>query len=382
MSTTPNSRLTRCVNIAAELAGILVQIRGRPRLLDMVAISAKLVDVGLRIREEVAYTNVDSAWGYFNYDRHDSPWKLISSIFIPLLRARIEKARQVTRNTGEKPSAGWEGEVRGIRVGWITDGNKFDAMFVAREQAPLINDIIREAAWARIPSGHAVMRDAGLVDDPLEPARVVRTAIVRETQAIVQAFLGAGERHSCLLIGAPGTGKSTAIQHLARSTGLRSLRIPLSALRSPDQPRSFDDWTLDTVVAAMRPDILILDDIDRAAKQTQNELLEFVDSGRCSARVFIASANDIQNVIAPLRRPERFDEHLHVPALSIDEREQLLGDEDRDVAGEMDGWPISYVAYYSKLVRVLGRDRARAKIPEMQQRIAEATTPSRERSET
>ena len=132
----------------------------------------------------------------------------------------------------------------------------------------------------------------------------------------------------------------------------------------------------------MIPDILIIDDIDRASQQTQNELLEFVDSGRCSARIFIASANDVQNIIAPLRRPERFDEHIHVPPLSLEEREQLLGDDDRDVAGEMEGWPISYVAYYSKLVRVLGRERARFKISEMKQRITETHPVLKDRSET
>lgn len=380
--TSPDSRLARCVNIAAELAGLLVQIRGKPRLLDVVAISAKLVDVGLRIREEVSYSGADNAWGHFSYDRPGSPWKLVSSIFVPLLRARIEKPRQVTRGANDKALTGWEGEIRGLRVGWILNGEKIDALFVDREQASSLCNVISDAAWALIPSGHAVMRDTGLADDPLEPARVVRTAIVQETQEIAKAFLDAGERHSCLLIGAPGTGKSTAIQHLARSTGLRSIRIPLSTLRPPNRPQSFDDWTLDSVVAAMRPDILIIDDIDRASQQTQNELLEFVDSGRCSARIFIASANDVQNIIAPLRRPERFDEHIHVPPLSLEEREQLLGDDDRDVAGEMEGWPISYVAYYSKLVRVLGRERARFKISEMKQRITETHPVLKDRSET
>lgn len=373
-----SNRFTRCVNIAAEIAGLLVQIRGRPRFIDVIAVAAKSLDIGLRIREELVINTSGNPWDHFGLYKDNSSWTVLPNVFLSVLMPRVGKRKQITRNFDEKGPCAWEGEAQGIKVGWVAAGEQVDIAFVAREQEDKLAELVREAVWAIISTGHAVLKDGGLVADELEPARVVRTTIVKETHELVEAFLKVGERQSYLLVGDPGTGKTTAIQHVARALNLRSLRIPLGKLsehrsRKSNSPTTAgESWTLGAVVAIAKPDILIVDDIDRADIRTQAELLEFVDSGRFSAKAFLASANDIRHIIPPLRRPERFDEHLSVPPLSLSERAELLGDLDKDVAGEMEGWPICYVAYYSKLVRVLGREKARAKIPELKKRISSA----------
>jgi hypothetical protein len=372
------NRLTRCVNIASELAGLLVQIRGRPRVIDVLAIAAKGLDISLRIREELVVVTSHNPWEHFGLNKGSSSWAMVPSLFLPVLMSRVGKRKQATRGFEEKAACAWEGEVQGIRVGWIALGEQVDVAFVARDQVEQLEELIRAAVWALIPSGHAVLKDGGLVQDELEPTCVVRTDLVANTFELVEAFLKAGEHQSYLIVGDPGTGKTTAIQHVARALNLRSLRIPLGKLteyrnQAGPVPQGVGErWTIGALVTVTRPDILIIDDIDRADSRTQNELLEFVDVAKRLTRAFIASANDIRHVIPPLRRPERFDEHITVPSLSMLELEKILGELEKDVALQMEGWPIAYVTYYLKLVRVRGREKARSAIPSLQRRIIDA----------
>jgi len=83
---------------------------------------------------------------------------------------------------------------------------------------------------------------------------------------LVRVFLIADHSRSLLFAGPPGTGKSTGMRQLTKGLSLRTLRVDIKLLTEAQHRGENVTASLDTLVRALAPEALILDDIDRVHK--------------------------------------------------------------------------------------------------------------------
>lgn len=360
-------RVKKCLNIASEIAGILVLIKGKPTVLDLFAISTKTLDISARIHSEISSSRMMNPWDFFKAEEENSPWLQLPSAFENYIVPEAKEINSLVGFTDPLNPNAFLAKVYGFDCGWIqhNKGQKNFTFFIKKTDYLSFLEKMNESFWKTTPGKHLLLNKGEMISDQIDISELVETNFIEEVRDYVSGILNAGEHGSCLLIGDPGTGKTLAIQYVIQQLGLRSVRIPLKTLaRSYTWENSFD---FKTSINITMPDVLIIDDIDRLDSGIQKELLDFIDTSKNKIKFFIASANNLYDMIAPLRRPGRFDEHFQVPELSNEVLQKLLSK--KGIRKEMQKWPISYVEYYNKHVRIFGESKDNEIIKKLQLRV-------------
>jgi replication-associated recombination protein RarA len=191
---------------------------------------------------------------------------------------------------------------------------------------------------------------------------------MRALEARLGRFLDDGVSRSCLMVGPPGTGKSMAIRWIARRLGVTSVRVDLSVLARFHGSYGEQQIvaSLETVLKLLRPEALILDDLDRV--EVGGPMLAFLELAARTCRFILASANCTEKMIGAALRPGRFDEIVRVERLDADVLRQLLGAADQDLFERLAPLPAAYVAEFLKRRKVLGRDVAVSELPDLEAR--------------
>ena len=237
-------------------------------------------------------------------------------------------------------------------------------------------DGLRERLWAAL--GPRV--EAGLGEDdgkmwlylrPM-PAATRRTAQGAALVRRLRPFAERGRGASCLLVGEPGCGKTTAAAEAVEALGAgRSLRVPVGDLARM-RGSTF------ALLRLMRPEVLVVDDLDRHGNP--DELLALFDEAGQHARLRIATCNYPRRLGSALLRPGRFD--LHVRATDAEVLEARAGDArtclapvaaalPSDVLGLVQAWPIAYVAALADRLAVLGPEAWSRELDELRRRLDE-----------
>lgn len=155
-----------------------------------------------------------------------------------------------------------------------------------------------------------------------------------------------------MLDGPPGTGKSTAALWVAQQLGLTAVvvdsTIVVEAARSRSDSNSFDDDEPSTDVSPlgkvelMRPDVVVINDLDRVRPYDQREFLDELERIRRWTKIIFITTNDMSRLIKAVKRPGRIDDIFTVPGLGAKEVGKFFP-ELPDLHEKMEGWPIAYV---------------------------------------
>lgn len=139
---------------------------------------------------------------------------------------------------------------------------------------------------------------------------------------IVLKFRNKGIGHSFLLLGAPGTGKTTFASLASEKLNMQLMVVDCACLSSMISEEA--DFTLERLVQMLRPQILLLDDLDRV-----DEIdfllgeLERINSLTDNIMV-MASVNSMAELPEALKRPGRFDEVVRFSLPEYDARYKIL----------------------------------------------------------
>ncbi|MBA3538991.1 MAG: AAA family ATPase, partial [Deltaproteobacteria bacterium] len=261
------------------------------------------------------------------------------------------------------------GTLDGEAVAWIGECAAIvDGPYILTAREAETYRALGERLWRRLGGPHVLYGTTGLVLDPFDGAGVLATTQMITLAARLRGFLEAGEPRSYLLAGPPGTGKSMAIRWMIRELGLTSVRIDLAVLARLHGAGSVQLATsLETLLRLLRPQAMILDDLDRIAITAP--LLAFLELAQRTCKVVIGSANSVEKMMGAALRPGRFDEIVKVDRLDPVVLRRLLVD-DLDLIERLASLPAAYVVEFVKRRRVLGRAQALEELDELIKRAS------------
>jgi hypothetical protein len=133
-----------------------------------------------------------------------------------------------------------------------------------------------------------------------------------------QRLIGSGAGRSVVLHGPPGTGKSTFVFSYAQLTGKRLLKIGEGVLDG------LMYGEIKSVVDALRPDVLLVDDIGKASSvNTMHALLPILRAQYPRMVVFL-TCNELGVLGSSFLRPGRAGELIHFGPPTAEEKEAVL----------------------------------------------------------
>ena len=374
-------RWERYLALASEAGSIAMNLGHRPTRVQLLGLGLRAVGFAVMLRGERRRMNARDPWNYFESAGLARAWIAIPDEFHALVLEHVCDV-EVERDhwDGEQGSCRVVlGSIAGERVGWIADGDgePVSGPYVRADRERETYRALGIRIWQRMGTRQVAFGRGGLCPDPLagEPPAVGEQ--VRALGDRLASFRARGMRRSCLLVGPPGTGKSTGIRHLAARLDLASLRVDLAALSRQGGVRVDDQaplW-LEALLKLLEPDLLILDDLDRV--ECGGELLHFLELAAATCQVVLASANGTEAMLGAALRPGRFDEVVRVDRLDPGLLRSLVGEDD-ELAARVGDLPVAYVAELMKRCQVLGRERALAEIDELCARRALVEQPARE----
>jgi SpoVK/Ycf46/Vps4 family AAA+-type ATPase len=119
--------------------------------------------------------------------------------------------------------------------------------------------------------------------------------------------------------GAPGTGKSSHFELLAAMQRMRLLKIDATSFPL----LGVQEFGL--LLEALRPDMLLIDDVDRApADAVRSRMLFMFEQLRHSIRLIAITANDPTKFDSALLRSERIDDAIEFSLPDREEREEII----------------------------------------------------------
>lgn len=356
------------------LATSLLMARGRFRLVDYAALGISVTNAGLSIYRVWAVEKPVDLSSYFT--DLDSGWKLCGYFVSKLafdgveIQERIVESRHRTKG-GKIVEAAYTAVIDGVEIGWVSEPDCNSTPSHIYSKTPeRIRDLAAKRLWERAGSDKILRVQGEVTLSYTLPEELIETRFLQTVEKRVAAFIDGKVARAMVLDGEPGCGKTSCVGYLARKFGLKTIIIAAEEFLEsyPNGHGEFFNRAME-FVEVLKPDILIVNDVDRVPRDRQLPLLEVFDNAKTYAKVIFATTNHYRDLIEPVRRPGRLDDLIRVPGLSLEEI-LLLAPELQDIAPKMLGWPIAYVRDMKDRYRVLG-DLGLAEFDEVARRLEE-----------
>lgn len=357
--------LRKTLDIGSSIASTLLLVREKPRTLDYLSVGVALANVAVRVHDEVSKLNNTDPKSFYNPTIHYAiPYTLEKTIF-----KFATKQEQLLVH--EKTSLN-RGFLYEHQIFWIEQNGTSQNPFCKIEEKDDIIGSIGEFLWVHNGTNNLSLDKTGELvpsDESLD-FQVVETSAMKELENRILSFKDYGVTRSYLLEGPPGTGKTSAAMHLIKKLKLKSVRTSLSQLYGDWQEQGNAVGNLDVLLSALKPDMIIVDDIDRCYMGEQ-QMLKLFETARKYCKIIMATCNNRNSMIGAMLRVGRFDDHIEIDRLDPEVVTDMLDKEDADLAERMSTWPIAYIQNYKIVKNVMGRDQARFEIDDMEERIYE-----------
>lgn len=372
--------------VGGRVGNMVVQIRGKPRPMDWAALAVEAVsascDAWERYLEEQAFDAEVIGIGPWMFDQG---WVSFHPALKPQIAQALTDISVVDDVPSEVEECVIEATVGQEKVRWYNDRDKDGRpskkigdrtiFFFQQDRYAETMSALSESFWARAPAKE-IHFDGYRVAPMPEVSGIRETKFIRELEARCRAFTVSGGCRGMLIDGLPGTGKSQAIREVLRRLDLRVLHLArsciLDLLSARVEHGEGTTSNVDMMIRIVRPDAVVIDDIDRVEKQAQPGLFSLIEQIKGStARLLLTTSNHQDELLGPILRPGRLDDLISVPDLEEEVVREILG-YDADLAPSMAGWPVAYVRDYVARREALGREAARAELASLEARVVAA----------
>lgn len=361
-------RVERILELAAEAGSIAMSLRDKPTRLDWLSVGLRAVAMGIQLQAERQKSRAKSPWSYFGEDDREPTWIAIPESLGRLVLKQVHDFKIVEDHWDEEEDSErvCVGLLEEEEVGWLADSNGqiVDGPYIRVARQKETHVALGNCLWREFGSNNLLFDNDGLSIDTFVDTQVLTTTQFDGLLKRTSSFLDRNVSRSFLLAGPPGTGKSTGMRLLAKRLRLRTLRVDIKVL-SQQHRGSELTTSIETLVRALAPEALILDDIDRV--QHEEKLIHFFELANRSCKLVLASVNALDELSTALKRPGRFDEIVEVTQPDPRVVQALLG-QDCDLAKQIESLPMAYVAEFVKRRDVLGREEALRELPKLIER--------------
>jgi hypothetical protein len=349
---------------AVSAVAVEIRLTSLKNPLDLAVLLIRTVDIAWEAKRNWAHAQAASAYDFFG---GMEGWEK--------LPRELGKLVTPSLSHGEVVPEFWAGEadspvlvetsIQGIEFRWVQErvNAPIDGTIVVKSaKIAQVKEFIRTTMWSQFPTSNIVFDKGGeILSDDLASFVGDQTEEADKLYTRLTKMLEAGLHHSCLLIGQPGAGKSTAIRQVCHRLGLRTMRLSTMGEKSSKYDRELD---LVPVISVMKPDVLIIDDIDRL---DQKPLLELLEEAKASCRIVLASANSSAKMLGAMLRPGRFDDKIEFRGMDKRLIAELSGG-NTDVASRLEQLPLAYAYEYAKRRKVFGEAVALQELEELETR--------------
>lgn len=342
--------LTRVLEVLGEVGGVILSLRDKPTAVDYGAAAVRAAGLALKLRAEWVEARAQP-WTYFDA----KPWKSCPSGTVGRhMVAAAQNVRADATHSLEEGVTVCLGDIDGNPVGWLQTGDQISAgpyFDGTRELATYT--AISDVLWRSVGAPNATYNRSGLTPEPPANPELVPAAHVRALVPRLRMFVDQNIPRAVLLAGPPGSGKSEGARWLAAELGLRLLRVDVQSL-AVDGGDGDLAATVEAAVMALRPGILVLDDLDRT--EIGPYMLDFLERARRYCSIIIGTANAPLAIPAAGRRPGRFDDVVEVAQLdgtALSNVTAALSEAEREALAHL---PAAWVHEYALRRRVLGPD--------------------------